>query len=443
MTYPNSVAVVAGQATEANQYNNLRADALCLGGDPAASGTLRDLLCGAAGQITLQQVGTNGVQLVASDSMPAAVMIENQIYSVSANLSYSMSADNFPAAGYYAIYAIALASGAFSLGVGSSIPAHGRKIGGLIWSGSFIVRGSIRNEILEAIYQGKNPFVCNGRLSLASGTPVPDDDIYNAEDLYFSPYLGNEVSLFLGGQWVVFSFTEISMSLSGLQREIPYDVFLTVTSAGLQLVGQIWGSASVRSVALVRQDGILVSSADRSLRYLGTVCVNAAGFGEDSKTGRLVWNAYNRISRSVLAPIVTSKTQGAAHMNNWAPYYDEDAPFVRVLVPSVDCAFELEGVGIGSPISENDRSYGRFWVLGILQDPMTEAPYTGNRSIVPVYTHTAGAGPMSVQLHNFGSSIVGYHKYYLGFWSNYSFNPLGTSVSASGEKPGLQGVIWS
>ena len=44
MTYPNSSAVVAGQATEADQYNFLRNDALCLGGDPAASGTLRDLL---------------------------------------------------------------------------------------------------------------------------------------------------------------------------------------------------------------------------------------------------------------------------------------------------------------------------------------------------------------------------------------------------------------
>ena len=443
MTYPNSVAVVAGQATEAAQYNNLRADALCLGADPAASGTLRDLLCGAAGQITLQQVGTNGVQLVASDSMPAAVMIDNQIYSVASSLTYSMSADNFPAAGYYSIYVVALASGAFSLGVGTSIPAHGRKIGGLIWSGTFIVRGSIRNELTEAIFAGKNPFVCNGRLSLASGTPVPDDDIYNAEDLYFSPYLGNEVSLFLGGQWVVFSFTEISMSLSGLQREIPYDVFLTVASAGLQLVSQMWGSASVRSVALVRQDGILVSSADRSLRYLGTVCVNAAGFGEDSKAGRLVWNAYNRISRSVLALIATSKTQGTAHMNNWAPYYDEDAPVVRLLVPSVECDFDLEGVGMGFPISESDRGYGRGAALGILKDPMTVSPYTGNASCVPVFTHTNGAGPITVGMHNFGADVIGYHRYYLGFWSNYSFYPIGTSMTASGEKPGLQGVIWS
>ena len=44
MIYPMSTAVVAGQAAEADQYNFLRNDALCLGGDPAASGTLRDLL---------------------------------------------------------------------------------------------------------------------------------------------------------------------------------------------------------------------------------------------------------------------------------------------------------------------------------------------------------------------------------------------------------------
>lgn len=443
MTYPNSVAVVAGQATEAAQYNNLRADALCLGGDPAASGTLRDLLCGAAGQITLQQVGTNGVQLVASDSAPAAVMIDNQIYSVASSLNYSMSADNFPAAGYFSIYAVALASGAFSLGVGTSIPAHGRKIGGLIWSGAFIVRGTIRNEMTEMIYAGKNPFVCSGRLTLASNTPVPDDDIAIGEDLYYTPYNGNDVSLYLGGQWVVFSFAEIAMKLTGLQREIPYDIFLTVTAAGLALSAQIWGSASVRAMALYRQDGILVSSADSSQRYLGTICLNAAGYGEDSKTGRLVWNAYNQVARPVLAQIVTSKTQGTSLMNNWIPYYNEDAPNVRLLVPSAESQLELEGVGISSPISESDREYLRTVALGILQDPMTESPYTGNQSVAPIYTHSFGNAPLIVRMNNYGTRIIGYHRYYLGFWTNYSFYPVGTSVTGSGEKPGLMGIIWA
>lgn len=443
MTYPNSAPVIAGQATEAAQYNNLRADALCLGADPAASGTLRDLLFDSVGQISFQQSGSGGIQLNASDSSPAAVMIEGQIYSVVSNLTYTMTADNFPASGYYAIYAISASDGSFSLGVGTSIPAHARKIGGLVWSGSYIIRGTIRNELTEAIYFGKNPFVCNGRLTLASAAPIPDEDIINAEELYFSPYGGNEVSLYLGGMWVVFAFSEISMSLSGLQREIPYDIFLTTNSAGLTLMSRMWGSASVRSVALERQDGILVSSSSRAERYLGTICINAAGRGEDSKSGRLVWNEYNRVARPVLVPLVTSKTQGAGSMNSWVPYYNEDAPVARVLIPKSDCDFELSGVGKTSPISESDRSYMRSAAIGILQDPLTESPYTNNANCADVFLASFGNGTEVCKIENSGSKFIGYHKYYLGYWSNYAFNPQGTTFKTSaGEAPGLIGKIW-
>lgn len=444
MTYPNSAAVVAGQATEAAQYNNLRMDAVFLGGDPAASGTLWDLLYMSIGQISLQQNGAAGIILTANNTEPAAVMIDGLIYRVTNTLSYTMSAEYFPAAGYYSIYAAAAAAGAFTLGVGTNIPSHARKIGGFIWTGSFIIRGTLRTVSEEAISAGKNPFVCSGRLTLASATPIPDEDITNAETLYFTPYGGNEISLYLGGQWVVFNFSEISMRLSGLQREIPYDIFLTVTSSGFELVSQIWGSASVRSVGFVMQDGIPVSSADRSRRYLGTICLNSAGYGEDTKTGRLVWNEYNRVMRPILAPLVTSKTIGAVHMNVWAPYFDEDAPVVRILAPKVDCDFELLGVGKTEAISENDRSYQRAAAIGILQDPMTEAPYTNNACCAEVFGATYGNGPDVLRIGNTGSKFLGYHQYYLGYWSNYSFRPSGVQFkSSSGENPGLYGKIFA
>lgn len=72
---------------------------------------------------------------------------------------------------------------------------------------------------------------------------------------------------------------------------------------------------------------------------------------------------------------------------------------------------------------------------------MTESPYTGNASCAPVFTHTIGNSPLIAEIENFGSDFVGYHRYYLGFWTNYNQYPEGTSLSVMGECPGLYGTI--
>lgn len=131
-------------------------------------------------------------------------------------------------------------------------------------------------------------------------------------------------------------------------------------------------------------------------------------------------------------------------MNSWAPYYDEDAPFVRMAVPVNDCDFEISGVGISSSITENDRDYGRYAAVGILQDPMTESPYTGNKSCASVATHDFGNSPVAVSANNYDASFVGYHKYYLGFYSNYTFYPVGSqTAAATGCLPGISGHIFA
>ena len=273
---------------------------------------------------------------------------------------------------------------------------------------------------------------------------MPETDIRLGETLYFTPYHGNDVSLFLGGSWEPFRFAELSLSLSGLLREIPYDVFLETDENGLKLTALSWGTAAARPAGmLTRVDGVRVSGGNSGARYLGTIALNASGYGEDSCSGRLLWNEYHRLPRPLFSKLSTTKTQGTAHMNSWAPYYDEDAPEVRVLVPSSDCEFSLEGVGLGSPISENDRSYGRASALGICRDMMKSAPYTGNRSCAEVFTHTGGSGPMSVRVQNHSVSFQGFHRYTLAFWSNYSFCPIGTAQTAACEAPGLIGQIYA
>ena len=443
MSYPLSSAVVEGQATEAAQYNNLRSDALCLGGDPAASGLLRDLLIVSMGNIDLSQNGANSIILAASEDVPASVVINGSIYTVTSSLSFSMDSESYPLPGYYMIFASARVDGTFALGVGSVIPSGCRQIGGLAWTGSGIVRGSVRNSATEAIYAAKNPFICNGRLTYVSMNPIPDEEISMANTLFFTPYNGNEVSLYVGGRWMVFNYSELSLNISSLSRMIPYDIFISADSSGLFLMAQIWGSDSSRAFSLIRQDGILVSADDRSKRYVGTICKNANGYGTDTKESRLLYNEYNQVPRPILSKLITSKNQGSIHLDTWAPYYDEDAPIVWLLTPNNDSSFELHGVGISSPISETDRQYVRYAAVGISKDCRKESPYTENYNICPVFTHTFGNGPMTVDLYNYSSELIGVHEYCLTFYSNYNFYPVGNTNNTSiGETPGLYGIYY-
>ena len=442
MAYPLSSPVVEGQATEAAQYNNLRSDALYLGADPAASGTVRDLLYSAAGSLPLSASGTNTILLTASESAPAAVMINGKIYSVAVNLMLTLSAAEFIYPGRYGIYAVGQSDGSFILALTAS--GASREIGRFLWDGVGIIPGTVANLQELAIksvadYRSAD----NGRLTLAAGDPVPSSDIRYGTEVYFTPYRGNLIGIYLFGQWEYFRFTTLSLNRNGMTVGLPYDIFITADRNGLHLEAGAWGSADERlDGSLQYIDGIRVSGVDSAYRYLGTVVLNADGYFEDSSTGRLLWNENNRINRRILAKLETSKSNGTAHENKWAPYYDEDAPFVSLLVPDFEVEFELTGVGCSSRITDSDMSYSRAFAIGILQDPLTESPYTGNESCVAVFTSSYGNGSETVTLKNYKNTLHGYHVYYLGYYSNHSFYPTGSSFKmVFGEYPGLYGHI--
>ncbi|MBQ6517999.1 MAG: hypothetical protein IJI14_04710 [Anaerolineaceae bacterium] len=443
--YPSSSPVAAGQATEADQYNFLRNDALYLGAEPGTSGNLRELLYQSAGTLRLSRSSKTSITLEASEA-PCALMIGGKIFSAGGDLSISLSADAFPSSGRLYLYAVGLPDGSFRLTAGgAAVPAGGRRIGTFLWSGGGVIPGTVRTAA-EWEMTGKFTDIsaAQGRLTLVPGEPVPDTDISMAEYLYYTPYNGNTVALYIDGTWESFSFSELSMRLSGMQRKIPYDVFIHADEYGLHLSALSWGTAEARpSGMLTRVDGIRVSGGDSGKRYLGTIVLNEAGYGEDSRNGRLLWNESHRMPRPLFSRLSTTKTQGTSRMNAWVPYYDEDAPAVRLLIPAPDAEFCLEGVGLSSPISESDRGYLRTALVGICRDMMMESPYTGNVSCVAAFTHSFGNGPLTVQIRNRESSFQGYHRYTLAFWTNYSFYPTGTAFSdQTGGWPGLYGVVY-
>lgn len=442
MSYPKSSPVAAGDATEASQYNDLRSDALYLGGDPAGSGNLLQLLYQSMGQISLTRASATTIRLNASSASPCGVMISGGIFAVTADLTILLTSVSLSTAGRCYLFAVAQSDGTFILDASyNTVISNGRMIGTFLWDGYGIIPGTLHNMTeWEAIRAVVKPSIANGRLTLAAGIPVSETDITMAETVYFTPFNGNEIALFTGGEWEVFSFGELSLPLSGMTNGLPYDLFLSANRDGLSLSMMPWGSPSARLTTLIYHDGVKVSAADRGKRYLGTIALNAAGYGEDSATGRLLWNENNRVNRPMLSKLTQSGT-GTSEQNKWVPFFYDKAPEVALLVPDPDTDFELTGVGKSSYIDSTNAGYSRMMAIGICQEMNKVSPWSDNSTCVPVFTESYGNTPMTVSIRNYDATFRGYHVYTLAFYTNYTFSMTGPTFSSIGAGPGLFGVI--
>jgi hypothetical protein len=137
-----------------------------------------------------------------------------------------------------------------------------------------------------------------GRLTLSSGTPITTSDVTAATTVYFTPFRGNNIALYNGTSWALYSFTERSLSLASLAANTNFDLFLYNNAGTLTLEAIAWSSATVRATALVVQDGVYVKSGATSHRYLGTLRTTATtGQSEDSLRRRYIYNEGNQIQR--------------------------------------------------------------------------------------------------------------------------------------------------
>lgn len=138
--------------------------------------------------------------------------------------------------------------------------------------------------------------LCQGRLTLESGVAVSTSNQTAKTTLYFTPYNGNQIALYNGSAWIMRSFTETSLSLSGYTADTNYDIWAYDNAGTLTLASTAWTNATTRATALALQNGVYVKSGDATRRYLGTIRTTAtAGQSEDSASKRFVWNYYNRI----------------------------------------------------------------------------------------------------------------------------------------------------
>jgi hypothetical protein len=144
-----------------------------------------------------------------------------------------------------------------------------------------------------------NPAICNGRLTTETGVPVSTADRTAQGTLYFTPYLGNRISLYDGTRWRLYTFTEKSIALTVTSGK-NYDVFLYDNAGTLTIeLSAAWTTDTARADAMALQDGITCKSGALTRRLIGTIRASAANVTEDSKVKRFVWSYYNRVRREI------------------------------------------------------------------------------------------------------------------------------------------------
>jgi hypothetical protein len=149
-----------------------------------------------------------------------------------------------------------------------------------------------------------NPATAGGRLTTVSATPIQTSDTLGAGTLYYTPFISNQLSLRPSGTWTTLSFSETSLSLTGLTADTNYDVFGYSNAGTLAMEALSWSTATARATEVVYQDGVLVKSGDATRRLLGTIRINStggqvdwalSGIGSGGKHARIhIWNAANR-----------------------------------------------------------------------------------------------------------------------------------------------------
>jgi hypothetical protein len=305
MSYPLSADVAAGDITAASHYNNLRSDAMRLGNLAADSVNLGLLLKFFESQLTIKILGTTRIYVPASAAVPVSLVISGTPVQAVANVELALADAAAGAADDWYVFANKTAgTTTFTLSIStvSAEAANQRRLGQFYWNGTAIVKDSIITDLstyIKDLLYMKEPIRQCGRLGLSTGDPV-SADVASSATVYFTPYKGNRVSLYVPGYgWRVYSFTELTLDVSGFTNAKNYDIFLYDDAGTLKLEGVVWSNDTLRASALYNQDGVWVQTTTTGHLYLGTIRMSGAGTTADTAKARLVWNNYNRVNRQI------------------------------------------------------------------------------------------------------------------------------------------------
>ena len=202
-------------------YNNLRLDALHLGQAAADAVNIAALLERYETRLTVVRLNTTQLRVTATATTPVSLLIAGYMCQAVANVDLAIGdAPSGAAATYYVFAERVGASTSFVLKVSTiSVENAGqRRIGVFYWDGTAIVKDSIITELAQhitSLLSFKESHLCEGRLTLSTGVPVSNLDVASSSIVYFTPYGGNRISLYVPGYgWRHYTFAELILDIS-------------------------------------------------------------------------------------------------------------------------------------------------------------------------------------------------------------------------------------
>ena len=251
--------------------------------------------------------------------------------------------------------------------------------------------------------------IANGRLTLESNVPVSTTDQTAKTILYYTPYNGNRICLYdnTTAKWQMYSFSQLSLNLSGLAANTNFDIFIYNNNGTLTLESTAWTSSTARSTSLSLQNGVYVRTGAINRRYLGTIRTTATiGQCEDSVTKRFVWNIYNKKDRQVrcYGPSTWTYATAAWRVFNGAAASSLDIEVVNGVVE--DLLLADIGALVGFPGTTTTIYY-----VAMAEDATISPVTSTNRKIARASSLT---GNIQIQLLSRFEHIVplGFHYYY-------------------------------
>lgn len=264
--------------------------------------------------------------------------------------------------------------------------------------------------------------LCNGRLTLTSGTAFTDSA--TGTTIYFTPYHGNRICLYDGTTWQTFTFAEISASIpapTGL-----YDVFVynnsgspaIAFSAAWSATGNGTGANGTRTDALATQDGVLVKSGSTGYRYVGTI-YSSSGTTSNTYGTRGVFNHYNKLQHRLYNQYSGAASWTYTTANTWRGINGVSTVSLLIVTGVAENANTFMGSGAWVPADANNAGS-----IGIGYDVTT----TSNSDISYISGYTASPARFGgMTTWNFFMNI-GLHTVYLVEMTVYS---AGSSASVT------------
>lgn len=264
-----------------------------------------------------------------------------------------------------------------------------------------------------------------GRLTVSTGVPVTSADVNNSANLYYTPYLHNQIVLYNGSAWVLLTFSETAVTIPSTTNT-NYDVFAYNNSGTVAFETVNWSDNTTRATALAVQDGRYVKSGDATRLYIGTGRTGASSATQtDSNSRRRLFNMYNRVAR--ILRIQEAATSWNYNSSAWRQVNANSSNELQVVIGVAGPIVDLKHTMVASMGSASHEGY-----IGIGLDTV------GNSGLVG-YLQGTGKEQM---VANYGATLaVGFHTLTPVERVNTSTTQTITIDNISSELWGILGTI--